>query len=174
MKVFRAERGDVFTSVDINDPQNEIWIYRNERCADLAYLIRDGEISFDDSPMMEYETRLTPAQVNAWAAANDIKIEWPYEQPATCKPDPVQPLSFREQAAIAAMQAMISCCRVNNLGVAHGDDFDSSYFNRETGMDHDTLRNEYDGCKEIAADAWVFADHLEAERIRRINGKDAT
>ncbi len=64
-------------------------------------------------------------------------------------------MSLRDYFAAKAMQAMLSCYKDTLLGDrSDGNDFDYSTFNRETAID----MNE--GCKEIAQDAYAFADAM--------------
>ena len=64
-------------------------------------------------------------------------------------------MTLRDYFAAKAMQAMLSCYKDTLLGDrSDGNDFDYSTFNRETAID----MNE--GCKEIAQDAYAFADAM--------------
>lgn len=74
-------------------------------------------------------------------------------------------MSIRDYFAANAMQAMISCFRETLLGDRHGADEgnsrDISSFCRELGLDSDHSKDDqYDGCDEIAQDAYRFADAM--------------
>lgn len=80
------------------------------------------------------------------------------------KPVPPWGLSIRDYFAAKALQAILSTYVVNNLGTQLKDDFDSSYFNRESALDYDTKLGTNDGAVEIATDSYAFADAMLAAR----------
>lgn len=69
-------------------------------------------------------------------------------------------MTLRDYFAAKALQAILSTYVVNNLGTQLKDDFDSSYFNRETALDYDTKLGTNDGAVEIATDSYAFADAM--------------
>lgn len=144
-RVFKAEVGDVFTSFKPDDLTDDVYVYRGSNIASIESLVRGWGWSTeaDDSIREDDESELTPAQVNAWASANDIRIEWPDEQPATCKPDlQVQPLSFREQAAIALFMKFYDVIDTPSL------------------------------IKKLAVHAFDAVEILDAERVARGGGRE--
>lgn len=70
-------------------------------------------------------------------------------------------MTLRDYFAAKAMQAMLSCYKDTLLGNrADGNDYDYSTFNREMSIDKNRQTSENEGCKEIAQDAYTFADAM--------------
>ena len=76
-------------------------------------------------------------------------------------------MSLRDYFAAKAMQAIIGCYHQTMRGVENAKsdaDADLTSFSRDLAIDTNHGTGENEGCKEIAGDAYAFADAMLAAR----------